>query len=116
MTPGGEGTAVIRALIASRVRVYREALAEVLSRSPRLRVLGTASHVDEILEQLKKDPVDVVLIDSTFPEVPASVREIRRHAGDVKVVAVTIPSTEEDVMRLAEAGVAGYVLPDGSID
>jgi len=32
------------------------------------------------------------------------------------VVAITLGETEAEVIQLAEAGVAGYVLPDGSLD
>jgi two-component system, NarL family, nitrate/nitrite response regulator NarL len=116
VTTDGEPAPVLRALIASRVRVYREALAEVLSRSPCLRVIGTAERVDEILQQLSRGPLDIVLIDTTLSDSPGTVREIRQQAREVKVVAIATPATEEDVVRLAEAGVAGYVLPDGSVE
>jgi len=44
------------------------------------------------------------------------VAEIRRRTPSVKVVAITLGETEAEVIQLAEAGVAGYVLPDGSLD
>lgn len=107
---------MIRVLIASRVRVFREALAEALSRHPQFRVLGTASHLDEVLAELRASPPDIVVIDLTVGELPSVVREIRRNIIDVKVIAITMPRTDEEVIRLAEAGVSGYVLPDGSVE
>lgn len=107
---------MIRALIAGRSRVHREALALALSQSRRVRVLGTASHREEILTHLAEAPPDIVLVDFAMPEAASIVAEIRRRTPSVKVVAITLGDTEAEVIQLAEAGVAGYVLPDGSLD
>ncbi len=47
---------MIRALIAGRTRVHREALAVALSQARGVRVLGTASHREEILMRLAEAP------------------------------------------------------------
>jgi two-component system nitrate/nitrite response regulator NarL len=107
---------MIRALIASRSRVHREALALALSQARRVRVLGTASDREEILTRLAEAPPDIVLVDFAMPEAASIVTEIRRRTPSVKVVAITLGDTEAEVIQLAEAGVAGYVLPDGSLD
>jgi len=108
---------MIRALIAGRTRVHREALAVALSQARGVRVLGTASHRDEILTRLAEaPPPDIVLVDFVMPEAAGIVAEIRRRTPNVKVVAITLGETETEVIQLAEAGVAGYVLPDGSLD
>src|SRR5947199_5970112 len=107
---------MIRALIAGRTRVHREALAVALSQARGVRVLGTASHREEILARLVEAPPDIVLVDFAMPEAANIVAESRRRAPSVKVVAITLGETETEVIALAEAGVAGYVLPDGSLD
>src|SRR2546429_8469658 len=107
---------MIRALIAGRSRVHREALALALSQARRVRVLGTSSHRDEILTRLAEAPPDIVLIDFAMPEAASIVAEIRRRAPSVKVVAITLGDTEQEVVQLAEAGGAGYVLPDGTLE
>jgi len=61
-------------------------------------------------------PPDIVLVDFAMPEAATIVAEIRRRTPSVKVVAITLGETEAEVIQLAEAGVAGYVLPDGSLD
>src|SRR5437763_8994471 len=107
---------MIRALIAGRSRVHREALAVALSQARGVRVVGTASHRDEILTRVADAPPDIVLVDFGLPEAASIVAEIRRWAPSVKVVAITLGETETEVIALAEAGGAGYVLPDGSLD
>jgi two-component system, NarL family, nitrate/nitrite response regulator NarL len=107
---------MIRALIAGRTRVHREALAVALSQTRGVRVLGTASHREEILTRLAEAPPDIVLVDFVMPEAASIVAEIRRRTPSVKVVAITLGESETEVIQLAEAGVAGYVLPDGSLE
>ena len=87
-----------------------------LSQARGVRVLGTASHREEILTRLAEAPPDIVLVDFVMPEAASIVADIRRRAPSVKVVAITLGETEAEVIQLAEAGVAGYVLPDGSLD
>lgn len=107
---------MISAVIASRLRVHADALAAMLSQGHRVRVIGTASQRDELLSQVRDLRPDVVLIDATVPEAVGTAAEIRRGTQAVKVVAITLGETEAEVVQLAEAGVSGYVLPDGSID
>src|SRR2546429_9692390 len=106
---------MIRALIAGRSRVHREALALALSQARRVRVLGTASHREEILARLVEAPPDIVLVDFAMPEAATIVAEIRRRTPSVKVVAITLGETEAEVIQLAEAGVGGHVRADGSL-
>lgn len=107
---------MIRALIAGRCRVHLEALTAVLSQSHRVEVLGTASLREEVLARLHESPLDTVLIDATMTDAADIVSDVRQHARGVKVVVITEGETETEITRLAEAGVAGYVLPDGSLE
>ena len=74
---------MIRALIAGRTRVHREALAVALSQARGVRVLGTASHREEILTRLAEAPPDIVLVDFVMPEAASIVAEIRRRTPSV---------------------------------
>ena len=107
---------MIRALIAGRSRVHGEALAAALSHGRRVQVLATVSHPQEVLARLVEVAPDIVLVDYATPEAVRIVADIRRRAPNVRVVAITLGETEAEVIQLAEAGVAGYVLPDGSLD
>ena len=107
---------MIRALIAGRSRVHSEALAAALSQGRHVEVLATASHPQEVLALLGEVIPDIVLVDYATPEAVRIVADIRRRAPNVRVVAITLGETGAEVIQLAEAGVAGYVLPDGSLD
>lgn len=107
---------MIRALIAGRSRVYGEALAAALSQGRRVQVVATTSQPREVLALLSDVTPDIVLVDFATPEAVRIVADIRRRTPKVRVVAITLGETEAEVIQLAEAGVAGYVLPDGSLD
>ena len=105
-----------RALIVGRSRIHRDALASVLARGDRVRVVGMASHRDEVFASLDIERPDIVLIDVTMSDVAGTAADIRARAPGVKVVAITLGETEAEVVRLAEAGVAGYVVADASLE
>ena len=107
---------MIRALIAVRARVHGEALAAALSLGRRVQVVATTSHPQEVLTILGDVTPDIVLVDFATPEAVRIAADIKRRTPDVKVVAITLGETDSEVIQLAEAGVAGYVLPDGSLD
>src|SRR5256884_6381861 len=107
---------MIRAVIAGRSRVHSEALAAALSQGRRVQVVATASHPQEVLALLGEVIPDIVLVDFARSEAVKIVADIRRRTPNVKVVAITLGESEAEVIQLAEAGVAGYLLPDGSLD
>src|SRR5213592_2889044 len=107
---------MIRAVIAGRSRVHSEALAAALSHGRRVQVLATASRPEEVLALVGEVTPDIVLVDFATADAVRIVAEIRRRTPSVKVVAITLGETEAEVIQLAEAGVVGYVLPDGSLD
>src|SRR6266550_2206715 len=107
---------MIRALIAGRSRVHSEALAAALSHGRRVQVLATASRPQDVLALVGEVTPDIVLVDFATADAVRIVADIRRRTPKVKVVAITLGETEAEVIQLAEAGVAGYVLPDGSLD
>src|ERR1051325_5171729 len=104
------------ALIVGRSRIHRDALAAVLARGERVHVVGMASHREEIFAHLEAERPDIVLIDVTMSDVASTVVDIRARAPGVKVVAITLGETEAEVVALAEAGVAGYVVADASLE
>lgn len=106
---------VTRLLIVTDVRLYREGLAQILSRKESLRVVGTAGTMSDALDRLRSDPADVVLVDMAMPEGLDTVRMIAARAPDVKVVGLAVPEVGRDVIACAEAGAAAYVPRDGSL-
>src|SRR2546428_9138362 len=106
---------MIRAVLAGSSRVHSEALAAALSQGRHVQVLATASHPQEVVALLGEVIPDIVLVDFVTSEAVKIVADIRRRTPHVKVVAITLGETEAEVIQLAEAGGAGYLLPGGSL-
>jgi len=97
-------------VIAAGVRFYREGLAEVLPRYPGLRVVGTSAERDDVRRLLDSLRPDVLLLDVGLPGALELV------AGPHRVVVIAVEGGDEEVIGWVEAGVAGYVPRDGSLD
>jgi len=103
-------------LIVADVRLYREGLAAGLGSRDNLSVLGTsASRVDACAKVHELRP-DVVVVDMATRESLELIRDLRDEAADAKVLAVAVEEVTSDILRCAEAGAAGYVTEDASID
>lgn len=106
----------IRVLIAADVRLYREGLAQVLSREPMLAVVGTVATYDEAMSAGRELRPDVILLDMQMARSPETVQEVGRVDPNVKVVAIGLTDAEGSVVSCAEIGVAGYVPRSGSLE
>ncbi|OLB16175.1 MAG: hypothetical protein AUH07_01640 [Gemmatimonadetes bacterium 13_2_20CM_70_9] len=107
---------MIRVAIVADTRLYREGLAQVLGRDAGLCVVATAARGDEALAALPDLQADVILVDMAMPESRGVVRVILERAPLSRVIALGVVEDEDDVLGCAEAGVAGYVAREASID
>lgn len=103
-------------LIVADIRLYREGLAEVLTRQPAFRLTGTAADADGAIAQLQSQHPDLVLVDMAMSASAEVVRAIHESSPETKVVAISVADTEADVCACAEAGVTGYVARQASLN
>jgi DNA-binding NarL/FixJ family response regulator len=106
----------IRVLIVSAVRLFRDGIAQALDHPPRFHVVGTARTSQEAIARLGAQAADVALIDLALPGGLLLVREARDIRAEVKVVVLSVPDAEPDVIACVEAGAAGFVTVEGSLD
>jgi two-component system nitrate/nitrite response regulator NarL len=110
------GEQPIRLLIASAVRLFRDGIAFALRGHRCFEVAGTARAIEEAMEQLSTRATDVALVDLGMPGGLLLVREARESWPEIKVVALGVREDEQEVVACAEAGAAGFVTVDGSLD
>src|SRR3954454_16173687 len=99
-------TEICGVLVVAAVRVYREGLVRALAEAPGMTATGAGPHLADALCALDPAP-DVVLLDSGLPEGPAAVRLLTGRCPGARIVAVGLPEEPVEVVRWAEAGVAG---------
>jgi two-component system nitrate/nitrite response regulator NarL len=107
---------MLSVLIVSEVRLYREGLAELLGRGGALRVIGTSLHTaDALIQACELDPA-VVLLDYAAADSLAFSRTLSQVRPQIRVVALGLPNSDDAVLAFAEAGIAGYVAREGSVE
>jgi two-component system, NarL family, nitrate/nitrite response regulator NarL len=105
----------VRVLVVAASRLYRDGIAQALAAS-RFEVTGTASTAAAALARVAATGPDVTLVDLGLPSSLQLVRAIRDARPQSQVVALSVPDAEEHVIACAEAGAAGFVTLDGSLD
>jgi two-component system, NarL family, nitrate/nitrite response regulator NarL len=107
------GRASVRVYLVSATRLYREGLCDALS--SRYEVVGAAASPDTALADIVASRPDVVLMDGDAPDSAAAVAAVVSAVPTARVVALAMPEVETRLVALAEAGIAGYVSRDGSL-
>lgn len=107
---------MIRALVASDIRLYREGLAEGLRSSGRVELVGTAADPAASIAAAGDLAPDVVLVDLAMTGWEETVRELVATGDEIRVVVLGVREVEDEVLACAEAGVSGYVTREASLD
>jgi two-component system nitrate/nitrite response regulator NarL len=109
---------MIGVFVVSETRLYRDGVAGALARSEHFDVVGTAADLATAVAQVSAlcpRPV-VVLVDHSIAEGAGAVAELQRAAPGVRVLAIAARSAEGDVIAWAEAGAAGFLPHEASLD
>ncbi len=107
---------MVRIMIVSDIRLYRQGLAQVLAEHERLGVVQTAAGSDVARGRLEPFAPDVVLLDTGVEDALSLVRVIGDRSAAIRVVALGLSEIEQDVLAFAEAGISGYLCRDASVD
>ena len=104
----------VRVLIVDDHVAMRIGLASILSCQNALHVSGVASNAEEALALLKREPVNVILLDLRMPEVDGIrfIHEVMQRRYPVRILVLTSYESEEEIYRAVNAGAHGYLLKD----
>ncbi|MEJ2555125.1 MAG: response regulator transcription factor [Anaerolineae bacterium] len=109
---------MIGVLIVNKSSLMCSVTATALKYEPDIRVVGLATDVDEALDLIWTCNCDLVLANVNLPNKGA-LQLIRgaKALSSVKVLVVGLTKAEEEViLRYIEAGAAGYVLGNDSVE
>lgn len=127
----------IRVLVASHIRLYREALGRVFrqveeSTSGQLRgpherqtgvvlqagvtLVGLAASAPEAVELAQRLIPDITLLDMAMGDAFAAARQLARSAAATRIIALGMAENEAEVLNCAQIGIAGYVTREASIE
>jgi two-component system nitrate/nitrite response regulator NarL len=106
----------IRVLIVVGVRLYRQGLAAALRSCDALALVGEASDSNSARDAILTIRPDVVILDVALRDSLEMMRDLRVQFPSARVIAFAVGQASADIIACAEAGAAGYVPADASID
>jgi two-component system nitrate/nitrite response regulator NarL len=108
-------TPPVTIMVVSDVRLYRDGLAASLAERNGLEVVCTAHYADEA-ERLDGCRADILVLDVSARQSIDVIRRVASSGSGTRTVAFAVEDTERDLLLCAEAGAAGFVAPDGTLD
>jgi len=100
-----------RILLVDDHSLFRTGMKSILETQDDMEVVGEADTGEAAVEQVRKSPPDVVLMDVHMPGIGGieATRRILRAEPGVKVIALTALNDEPFPSRLLDAGAVGYL-------
>jgi DNA-binding NarL/FixJ family response regulator len=103
-------------LIAHNSRLVNDSLRNALDRRPDVCVAGCAVTVEELNFLLPHADVTLIGTELGQTNIFYLLRDIHLTHPQVKVIVVGVQNEPQTILRYIEAGVAGYILADESLD
>lgn len=112
--PTNKSVRRIRVLLVDDHPVVRRGIAACLERHPQIELVGEAANGIDALALAKSLQPDVVVTDVEMPKMdgPSLTTEILREAPATRVLVLSIHAETGHVLRMMQAGAAGYMLKD----
>ena len=103
----------IRVFLVDDHPIVREGVRSYLTNHA-ITVVGEAADAKEALRKVKKLAPDVIVLDVNLPSIDGGelARRLRKLVPKSKLIAFSIHSSEEYVVKMARCGVHGYVMKD----
>lgn len=102
----------IHVILADDHTLVRAGIRALLEKLPDVKVIGEAGDGREVLNLVKAQPPDVVLLDIAMPGLNGleAAERLARDFPAVRVIILTMHDNEEYVRRALKAGAVGYLL------
>ncbi len=108
----------IKLLLVNEILLMGNVIAATLEDEPDIQVVGTVTNIEEALNVLQHAEVDIALISIRLPDAGAIklTSAITEYAPATKVLVLGLADEKKQVLRYLEAGAAGYILKDDSLE
>lgn len=106
----------LRIGVVAEARMCREAVANAFARQPGFAVAWTAADLDDAIAHAMNDSADSIVLDVTSCDSLRIIRSIREAASALPIIAFAAHDEEGEIVSCAEAGVAGFVAGDATVD
>lgn len=109
---------MIRVMIADDQIIVREGLKKILSLDSEIEVVSEASNGYEVLQNLSKHIVDIILMDVRMPKMDGikCSNLVKKDYPNIKIIILTTFNEDEYIFEGIDSGISGYLLKDSEID
>ncbi len=106
----------MRVYVFSHIRLFSEALAAYLESSNEISEVTACHRADHLVDEVLNFFPDIVLIDVTIECALIEARAVSDALPGIPIVAVALPENAEKVIACADAGLAGYISRQESVE
>lgn len=105
---------MISILIADDHQLFRDGVSSLINSISNFKVISQSSNGVEVIEQLKLNHVDLVLLDINMPEMDGieAAEIIRKDYPDIKIIMLSMLTDRETIEKVLKIGVQGYLPKD----
>ncbi|WNH08230.1 response regulator transcription factor [Thalassobellus suaedae] len=102
---------MIKLLIADNHPIIRKGLELLFTASSNIEVVGSLEDGEEILDFIKKNPVDIILMEADFPKLNGLtvLRYLKNDYPDIKTIIFSGQPEEVYAINAIKAGASGYI-------
>jgi DNA-binding NarL/FixJ family response regulator len=107
---------MIKILIADDHPVVRQGLKQILSEEPDMGNLGEAQNSQEVLELVRKQDWDIVILDITMPGRGGLdvLKELKHERPKLPVLILSVHPEDQYAVRALRAHASGYMTKDSA--
>jgi DNA-binding NarL/FixJ family response regulator len=103
---------LVRALIVSDLRIYRDGVSAALRADPAIEVVGVAAHTNEATHRVTEKNPTVAVMDARMPDGIDVVRALRAKDDGIQIVGL---GAHDDLIPMCvEAGIDDFLPPEAS--
>ncbi len=106
----------MRILVADDHAIVRKGLIDLLGDVPERPTVGEAVNGQDVLDQLRSEPWDVLVLDLSMPGLSGIdvLKEARRIRPELRVLILSMHPEDQFGVRVLKAGAAGYLAKDAA--
>lgn len=105
---------MIRLMIADDHAIVRSGLKQIFALMPEIQVVAEATNGAEVLERLRLDTPDLLLLDLNMPGIAGAdlIQRIRAHWAELPILVLSMHNEAQVATRVLKAGANGFITKD----
>jgi two-component system, NarL family, invasion response regulator UvrY len=107
---------MIRILIADDHSIVREGLKQILAETPDMKVTGEASNAEEVLQRVREERWDIVILDISLPDRNGLevMKQIKDQYPKLPILILSMHAEAQYAVRALKSGASGYLTKESA--